>query len=153
MASTFRNRSKTRYRFMRSSIVSRSARLFQDGPHSGFSPNIALCEERHVTANRLGQLQDAADLLSDDANAAHLDGYPALDPKPPARRARRLPAQTCSLFCPSSRHLLRSWSLGQTRRGSCVHSASKLFNGLTTPKVSVESFLSSAGRSTNSSTT
>ena len=43
---------------------------------------------------------------------------PARDLAPSAPHARRLPAHTCSLPCLSALHLLRSWSLRQTRRGS-----------------------------------
>src|SRR3546814_5801825 len=49
--------------------------------------------------------------------------------KPSLPRARGLPAQTCSLSCLYRLHLLRSWSLRQTRGGSVECGWSGILDG------------------------
>src|SRR3546814_5292693 len=49
--------------------------------------------------------------------------------KPSLPRARGLPAQTCSLSCLYMLHLLRSWSLRQTRGGSVECGWSGILDG------------------------
>ena len=63
--------------------------------------------------------RNAADLLRDRNHRRPSErGDHFRDRSPYAPRARGPPAQACSLSCSYRLHLLRSWSLRQTRRGS-----------------------------------
>ena len=67
----------------------------------------------------LQRLRRAADLGRDrDDRRPARRMLASRDPKPSAPRGRGPQAKTCSSSCLSWLHLLRSWSLRQTRRGS-----------------------------------
>ena len=64
------------------------------------------------------RLRRAADLGRDRRDRRPTRGMLARDPKPSAPRGLAPRARTCSSSCLSWLHLLRSWSLRSTRRGS-----------------------------------